>query len=170
MDGDRDAENAAAQTPDLSKTGSPRPGTVLQGGRAKAYRPLPEADRRAALAAALAAYERGDFFLAHELLEPAWMGTPDELERFLYQGLIKLAAAYVHDVRGNPRGRTKNLVGARAFLAAVVAGGGDDAGFDLPAIVGQIDERLASTDVDTGGSPTLTRRRDQPTARRSNRP
>ena len=25
----------------------------------------------------LAAYERGDFFEAHELLEPAWMGTDD---------------------------------------------------------------------------------------------
>ena len=51
--------------------------TVLQGGRAKAYRPLPAAERREAFAAALAAYERGDFFLAHELLEPAWMGTDD---------------------------------------------------------------------------------------------
>ena len=27
--------------------------------------------------AALAAYDRGDFFLTHELLEPAWMGTDD---------------------------------------------------------------------------------------------
>lgn len=140
----------------------PRPGTVIQGGRAKAYRPLPEADRRRALSEAVDAYERGDYFLAHELLEPAWMGTADELERFLYQGLIKLAAAYVHDVRGNSAGRTKNLLGARNFLAAVVAGGGDDAGFDLTAIVTEIDGRLATaTAADTEPGPPLHQRGDR---------
>ena len=44
---------------------------VGRDGRAKAYRPLPDADRAAALASGLAAYERGDFFQAHEDLEPA---------------------------------------------------------------------------------------------------
>ena len=73
----------------------------------------PGADRAAALAAGLAAYERGDFFEAHEQLEPAWMGTDDLAERALLQGLIKLAAAYVHDVRGNPAGIARNLEGAR---------------------------------------------------------
>ena len=76
-----------------------RPGTILQGGRAKAYRPIPAADRRRAFDAGIAAYDRGDFFEAHELLEPAWMGTADIAERDLLQGLIKVAAAYVHDVR-----------------------------------------------------------------------
>ena len=37
------------------------------------------------------------------------MGTPDLAERALLQGLIKVAAAYVHDVRGNPAGITRNL-------------------------------------------------------------
>ena len=55
--------------------------TVTERGRAKAYRPLPEDEREAALAAGLAAYDRGDWFLAHELLEPAWMGTADPAER-----------------------------------------------------------------------------------------
>ena len=99
------------------------PATVLQGGRAKAYRPLPAPDRAAAFEAGLAAYDRGDFFLAHELLEPAWMGTADLGERELYQGLIKVAAAYVHDVRGNPLGTAKNLQGARAHLAEARARG-----------------------------------------------
>ncbi len=54
---------------------------VGRDGRAKAYRPLPATERAAALEAGLAAYERGDFFEAHELLEPAWMGTPDLPER-----------------------------------------------------------------------------------------
>jgi hypothetical protein len=76
---------------------------VMQGGRAKAYRPLPASERLAALHAGLEAFERGHFFLAHEHLEPAWMGTADPAERDLYQGLIKLAAAFV-DVRGNRAG------------------------------------------------------------------
>ena len=65
------------------------PGTILQGGRAKAYRPLPETERLAAYERGLAAYEQGDFFEAHEILEPAWMGTADIGERELYQGLIR---------------------------------------------------------------------------------
>ena len=88
--------------------------TVRQGGRLKAYRPIGEVERRTAFVAAVAAYERGDAFLAHELLEPAWMGTADEAERDLYQGLIKLAAAEVHAVRGNATGVGKNLRGALA--------------------------------------------------------
>ncbi len=56
---------------------------VGRDGRAKAYRPLPKAARSAALTAGLAAYERGDFFDAHEELEPAWMGTDGLAERAL---------------------------------------------------------------------------------------
>lgn len=46
------------------------------------------------------------------------MGTADIAERELVQGLIKLAAGFVHAARRNPAGITKNLVGARAHLAA----------------------------------------------------
>ena len=118
--------------------------TVLQGGRAKAYRPLPKRQRDVALEHALAAYERGDFFLAHELLEPAWMGTRNQAERELHQGLIKLAAAYVHGVRGNPAGIAKNLAGARDRLATADRLGGQDGGLDLPALIAAIDTRLRS--------------------------
>jgi len=114
--------------------------TVVQGGRAKAYRPLPAAAREEAFAAGVAAFERGDFFEAHELLEPAWMGTDELAERDLYQGLIKLAAAFVHEVRGNRRGTAKNLRGARECLARSAAAGGDGGGLDLPSLVGAIDE------------------------------
>ncbi len=88
---------------------SARSVVVGRDGRAKAYRPLPEAERAAALAAGIEAYEHGDFFEAHELLEPAWMGTDVAADRALLQGLIKLAAAYVHAVRGNPAGIARNL-------------------------------------------------------------
>jgi hypothetical protein len=142
----------------------------MQGGRAKAYRPLPESTRLKALRAGLAAYRRGDFFEAHELLEPAWMGTSDPLERDYHQGLIKLAAAYVHAVRGNPLGMTKNLRGARERLASADAGGraavlADNPSLDLDVarLVEAIDDRLARLDrgerLRPTGAPRLTRRK-----------
>lgn len=128
---------------------APAPERVLQQGRWKAHRPLGDGERRAAFAEALAAYMRGDFFAAHELLEPAWMGTADLRERDLHQGLIKLAAAFVHAVRGNPTGVAKNLRGARERLAAVAAAaasGGPTGGLDLPALLTEIDDRLAAAE------------------------
>jgi hypothetical protein len=123
--------------------------TVVQNGRAKAYRPLPAEDRRRAYDLALEAYDRGDFFLAHELLEPAWMGTDDLSERALHQGLIKLAAAFVHGVRGNPAGIAKNLVGARDHLTmAIESAPAATSGLDLVALVGEIDDRLTRLAAD----------------------
>lgn len=136
---------------------------MVQAGRSKAFRPLPAAARAEAMARALEAFERGDWFEAHELLEPAWMGSDDLTERALHQGLIKLAAAGVHGVRGNPAGMARNLVGARAHLAraadAIAAQrGGDDAepapaalgelgpvaDLDLAALVAQVDAAIAA--------------------------
>lgn len=119
------------------------PSTVIDpSGRRKAYRPLPADARAAALLDGLEAYDRGDFFDAHEILEPAWMGTDDPPERDLYQGLIKLAAAYVHAVRGNPRGWAKNLRGASERLSRAIAAG-ERTGIDVPAILAAIDRELA---------------------------
>lgn len=139
-------------------------------GRRKAYRPLPDEARAAALAAGLAAYERGDFFEAHEQLEPAWMGTDVAADRAFVQGLIKLAAAYVHGVRGNPAGIAKNLAGARIRLAEAGAGRGvSGAGrgvsgvadtvavseaIDLGALIDDIDQRLSDLEAHPDG-PTL---------------
>jgi predicted metal-dependent hydrolase len=137
--------------------------TVVQGGRAKAYRPIPAADRQAAFADALAAYDRGDFFLTHELLEPAWMGTDNLPERELYQGLIKLAAAFVHGVRGNPRGIARNLEGARERLMAAEAAGRTE-GIDLVDVLAAIDDRLARLARDPDASPI-----EPPSLRRTTR-
>ena len=139
-----------------------RPGTILQGGRAKAYRPIPAADRRKLFEEGVAAYERGDYFEAHELLEPAWMGTADIAERDLLQGLIKLAAAYVHGVRGNPLGIARNLAGARDRLdAAAGSPAAAASGIDVAALVAAIDDRLAilarDPDDKTVDAPLLPR-------------
>jgi hypothetical protein len=128
-------------------------GTIIgSDGRAKAYRPLPAATRAAAVKEGLAAYEGGDFFEAHELLEPAWMGTDDPAERAVLQGLIKLAAAYVHDVRGNPAGIRKNLDGARARL--VEGRDSRDIDVDIAALIVDIDARLLDLDAHPD-DPTL---------------
>ena len=145
-------------------TDPPQRRTVLQGGRAKAYRPLPAVDRERAFAAGIAAYERGDFFEAHEILEPAWMGTDDLAERELYQGLIKLAAAFVHRVRGNPLGIARNLTGARDRLAAALGTPPADAsGLDLANLLAAIDDRLARLALDPADAniepPVLRRTR-----------
>lgn len=136
-------------------------GAVIIGrdGRAKAYRPLPAADRTAALRAGLAAYGRGDYFEAHELLEPAWMGTDVPAERALLQGLIKVAAAYVHAARGNPVGIDRNLEGARLRLIEAQedyrsAGLPAPTWLDVDALVGAIDVRLADLARHPGG-PSL---------------
>jgi predicted metal-dependent hydrolase len=122
-------------------------GRVIQAdGRSKAYRPLPRADRAVAVREGLEAYERGDFFLAHELLEPAWMGTDDLAERALIQGLIKLAAADVHGVRGNPAGVARNLDGAleRLRQASTIGSAPPDIGvdLDLAAVIAAAERRL----------------------------
>ena len=139
--------STAAASPADGSSGSRR--TVLQGDRAKAYCPLPEPDRRHAFDEATTAYERGDFFEAHELLEPAWMGTDDLAERALHQGLIKLAAGFVHGVRGNPLGIAKNLAGARDHLALAVGTEAEAwSGLDLGRLVAEIDDRLSRLAAD----------------------
>jgi predicted metal-dependent hydrolase len=114
-------------------------------GRAKAYRPVAAPQRTAAVVAGLHAYATGDFFEAHELMEPAWMGSDDPAERDLIQGLIKLAAADVHGVRGNPRGVARNLEGARDRLRRVPRGDAiPQLEVDLTALLSAIDLRLAA--------------------------
>jgi uncharacterized protein len=112
-------------------------------GRAKAYRPLPADERIAAVTAGLEAYRAGDFFEAHELMEPAWMGTADLAERALIQGLIKVAAADVHAVRGNPAGVRRNLEGARDRLASGLDGSITGVDVDVAGLLDAIDSRLA---------------------------
>ena len=72
------------------------------------------------------------------------MGTDHLPERELLQGLIKLAAAHVHAVRGNVAGVRKNLAGARARLAEAGSAGAA-LGLDPVALVAAINDRLVGT-------------------------
>jgi predicted metal-dependent hydrolase len=122
-------------------------------GRAKAYRPLPAEARIAAVVAGLEAYAAGDFFEAHELMEPAWMGTADPAERALIQGLIKVAAADVHAVRGNPAGIRRNLEGARDRLQSGTGGAITGVDLDVPGLIAAIEGRLAALEGTTRDGP-----------------
>lgn len=132
----------AAPTGPVARAGAAHEGRIVQGGRVKAYRPLPLPERAAAIRAGLAAYRRGDYFLAHELPEPAWLGSSDLVERDLLSGLIKLAAAYVHAARGNPVGVLKNLRGARERLERGAAAAGEAIPVDVDALVAAVDLRI----------------------------
>lgn len=137
----------------------------MERGRAKAHRPLSQEVRTAAVERGLAAYGRGAWYLAHEELEPAWMGTDDPAERALLSGLIKLAAAYVHAARGNPLGVRTNLRGARERLATAAVTGATAAAtgaagaavaiewIDLPTLLVGVDDRLARIEALCAGLP-----------------
>jgi uncharacterized protein len=122
-------------------------------GRAKAYRPLPAEARIAAVTAGLDAYAAGDYFEAHELMEPAWMGTADLAERALIQGLIKVAAADVHAVRGNPAGVRRNLEGARDRLRSGATGSVTGVELDVDSLLASIEARLEALDRGDSDGP-----------------
>ena len=75
------------------------------------------------------------------------MGTRNLAERELIQGVIKLAAAFVHDARSNPAGLEKNLRGARERLANAEPAG-PRLRVDVPALLDALDRRLATGAVD----------------------
>ena len=103
---------------------APTPNRIVQlDGRSKVYRPLPVDARAAAVLQGLRLYAAGEAFEAHEAWEPAWMGTDDLGERALLQGLIKLAAADVHEQRGNPAGVVRNVQGALERLRSAARSG-----------------------------------------------
>ena len=86
------------------------------------------------------------------------MGTRDLAERELIQGLIKVAAAFVHQVRGNPRGVEKNLRGARSRIHAGAAASAV-LGIDAAAVLARIDEWLAAPGAAPISIPTAARQR-----------
>lgn len=64
-------------------------------------------------------YNAGCHWHAHEVLEDLWRATADPERRRFYQGVIQLAAAFVHAERGNMRGVQRLLAKSHAKLAAV---------------------------------------------------
>jgi hypothetical protein len=75
------------------------------------------------------------------------MGTAETAERELLQGLIKLAAGYVHAARDNAVGVGKNLTGAREHLTVAVAAGDATRPIGVDELA-TIDVRRLISDID----------------------
>jgi len=86
--------------------------------------------------------DRGLAFNAHEVLEAAWKGGPDD-ERLLWQGLAQLAVGITHFQRGNRKGALAVLRRAAGRLAEAgeVPHGIDAAGLAdwCDALIGDIE-------------------------------
>ncbi len=65
-------------------------------------------------------FNREQFFEAHEVLESLWRETSGPARNF-YQGLIQVAAAFVHVQRKNPEGAEDLYAKALKHLAAYAA-------------------------------------------------
>ena len=80
-------------------------------------------ERRPVFLAGIAQYNDGYFFEAHETWEELWLQSPWPFRRFL-QGLIQIAAAFVHLVRHEYPGTIRLLDEALAKLedASMVMG------------------------------------------------
>ncbi len=73
----------------------------------------PAADPR--FEAGVAAFDRGDYFEAHELWEELWRDA-SPADRLFYKGLIQLAVACHHRGRGNRSGADRLYHSARRYL------------------------------------------------------
>jgi predicted metal-dependent hydrolase len=99
---------------------------------------------------ALDEFNDGYYFEAHETLEDLWLVTPLP-ERTLFQGIIQLAAAYVHLARGEVSGAIKLLDAAVAKLRPFEP---EALGIDVAAMAEEaagVKLRLASD----GASPSI---------------
>jgi len=67
---------------------------------------------------AVALFNAGEYFAAHEVLEPLWRRATGT-ERLFYHGLIQAAVALHHVRRGNLRGARRLVERALARLADV---------------------------------------------------
>jgi hypothetical protein len=99
-------------------------------------------ERRPVLLAGLTQYNSGFFFEAHETWEELWLQSPWPFRRFL-QGLIQLAAAFVHLMRHEYPGTIRLLDEALAKLQDAPVTMGIDAGRLVAAARRTRDELVA---------------------------
>jgi uncharacterized protein len=61
-------------------------------------------------------FNQGEYFEAHEVLEAAWRAEPGPV-RELYRGILQIAVAYYHLLRGNYIGAVKMFLRSRTWLS-----------------------------------------------------
>lgn len=107
----------------------------------------PEAERLFREGVAL--FNGARYWHAHEAWETLWRAAPDE-ERDFYQGLIKVAAGFLHLARRNRRGAKNKLSEGIAHLERY---GPVHEGIGVGELVGRAKEVVA--DLNDGASPYL---------------
>ena len=78
--------------------------------------PLSETEKLEALAKGVREFNSWRFYDCHETLEDVWQAEDGRLADF-FQGIIKVAAAFHHILRGNHRGTVTVLGDALTLLA-----------------------------------------------------
>ena len=89
-------------------------------------------------------FNRGEYWEAHEALEPLWLAAKD-LDKHFYGGLILLAAA-LHKTRAmdSARGGRRNYAKALAHLALLPD---EHRGLNLRAIEAEVHKALGEPDL-----------------------
>lgn len=109
------------------------------------------ADRADAISSAVALFNAGRYWQAHEALERVWRAVHEPAERLVWQGLIQAAAALLHQERGNRHGTTVVGEAAVAKLA-----GPQHPNVELETVAFR--SALAAALAATGPAPRLTPR------------
>lgn len=82
------------------------------------------------LAAAVSAYNRGDFLVCHEHLEALWLAEKGP-ERDVYRGFLQIAAGLLQEERGNRAGALRLLASGLTLLTPFSPAG---LGLDVAAL------------------------------------
>jgi len=99
------------------------------------------------LAPGRAAFNRGEFFAAHELWEDVWRGLAGD-ERTLAQGLIQIAAGLHHLQHGRPRPAARLLARGASKLSRAPA-----TTLPVAALLHDVTRLLAALDTPGGDAP-----------------
>lgn len=95
---------------------------------------------------AIAHFDAGRFFPAHEAWETAWKQARDTADAEFFKGLSQLGAGYVHLLRGNPHGAVTLLRRATSRLGRYPVG---HRGVDTAAVCAAADADARA--VEAGG-------------------
>lgn len=88
-------------------------------------------------------FNEGRYFEAHEAWELLWRRTAAGPEREVYQGIIQVAAACHHLLKGNPAGAQGCLENAHGHLDPHLL---QVSGFGLPALLRVVEQAVARED------------------------
>jgi predicted metal-dependent hydrolase len=111
--------------------------------------PLDPAEADRLFREGVALFNGARYWHAHEAWETVWRAAPDD-ERDFYQGLIQIAAGFLHLARKNRRGARNKLAEGLSRLGPY---GPAHQGVALNELIGKAEEVLG--DLDAGAFPYL---------------